>query len=99
MNNKAHTQREIIKKSHLRCEEYGVDKEQIFPSKILTGNEVSSHLALNAYLLREASPFMEIIYNTVKESGFFILLTDNEGCILKAVGDPEIIQEDRKSVV
>ncbi|MFN3556871.1 MAG: sigma-54-dependent Fis family transcriptional regulator [Bacteroidales bacterium] len=96
MNNKAHIQREIIKKSHQRCEEYGVNKEQVFPSKILTGKEVSSHLARNEYLLQLASPFMEIIYETVANSGFFILLTDNEGCILKAVGDPEIIAESER---
>lgn len=89
-------QREIIKKSHQRCEEYGVNKEQIFPSRILKGNEVSSHLARNEYLLRVAAPFMEIIHETVSDSGFFILLTDNEGCILRSVGDPDIIAESEK---
>lgn len=90
------TQREIIKKSHERCKEYGVNKEQVFPSKILTGDEVNSHLASNEYLLRLASPFMDIIYECVTNSGFFILLTDSEGCILRAVGDPEIIAESEK---
>ena len=96
MSNKANIQREIIKKSHQRCEEYGVNKEQIFPSKILKGNEVSTHLARNEYLLRVAAPFMEIIYEAVSNSGFFILLTDNEGCIIHSVGDPEIIAESEK---
>ena len=96
MKTKDNIQREIIKKSHQRCEEYGVDKEQIFPSRILTGNEVSSHLARNEFLLQVASPFMDIVYETVTNSGFFILLTDNEGCILKAVGDPGIIAESEK---
>ena len=96
MSNKANIQREIIKKSHQRCEEYGVNKEQIFPTKILKGNEVSSHLARNEYLLRVAAPFMEIIHETLTNSGFFILLTDNEGCILRSVGDPEIIAESEK---
>ncbi|MFP4557608.1 MAG: sigma-54-dependent Fis family transcriptional regulator [Bacteroidales bacterium] len=89
-------QREIIKKSHQRCEEYGVDKEQVFPSIILKGNEVSTHLAQNEYLLRVASPFIDILYDAVANSGFFILLTDNEGCILRSVGDTEIIQESEK---
>ena len=95
MKGKAHTQtqREIIKKSHQRCEEYGLNKEQIFPTKILKGNEVSEHLARNQYLLKVAISFMDIIYESVANSGFFILLTDQEGCILKAVGDPEIIEE------
>jgi sigma-54 dependent transcriptional regulator, acetoin dehydrogenase operon transcriptional activator AcoR len=96
MTDKANTQREIIKKSHKRCEEYGVDKEQVYPGKILTGNEVQTHLASNEYLLKIAIPFMEIIYESVANSGFFILLTDREGCILKAVGDPEIIAESER---
>ncbi len=96
MTDKASTQREIIKKSHQRCKEYGVNKEQIFPSKILTGNEVSTNLVRNEYLLEIATPFMEIIHESVADSGFFILLTDNEGCILRAVGDPEIIAESEK---
>ena len=96
MTSKVNTQREIIKKSHQRCEEYGVNKEQIFPSKILKGNEVHTHLARNEYLLKVAIPFMEIIYESVANSGFFILLTDNEGCILRAVGDPEIIAESER---
>jgi sigma-54 dependent transcriptional regulator, acetoin dehydrogenase operon transcriptional activator AcoR len=91
--NKTHTQREIIKKSHQRCEEYGVNKEQVFPSKILKGEEVSSHLARNEYLLDIAVPFMDIIYEAVKDSGFFILLTDEEGCILRSVGDEKTIKE------
>lgn len=98
MKGKAHTQtqREIIKKSHQRCEEYGLNKEQIFPTKILKGNEVSEHLTRNQYLLKVAIPFMDIIYESVANSGFFILLTDQEGCILKAVGDPEIIEESER---
>lgn len=96
MNNKNERKREIIKKSHQRCEEYGVNKEQIFPSIILKGNEVSSHLLLNEYLLKIASPFIDIIYDAVANSGFIILLTDNKGCILRSVGDPDIIAESEK---
>ncbi len=96
MADKSVTQREIIKKSHQRCEEYGVNKEQIFPSRILKGNEVSTKLARNEFLLRTASPFIDIIFESVTNSGFFILLTDNEGCILKSVGDPDIIGQSEK---
>ncbi len=96
MTEQDHNQREIIKKSHERCKEYGVNKEQVFPSKILRGDEVNSHLERNEYLLRMASPFIDIIYDSVANSGFFILLTDNEGCILRAVGDPDIIAESER---
>jgi len=96
MASKEIKQREIIKKSHQRCEEYGVNKEQVFPSIILKGDEVSDHLAQNDYLLRVASPFIDILYDAVTNSGFFILLTDNEGCILRSVGYSEIIEESEK---
>lgn len=96
MSEQVHNPREIIKKSHERCKEYGVNKEQIFPSKILRGDEVNSHLMHNRYLIRLASPFIDIIRDTVANSGFFILLTDKEGCILRAVGDPDIITESER---
>lgn len=96
MNNKNATKKEIIRKSHQRCEKYGVNKEQVFPSIILKDNEVSNHLLRNEYLLKIASPFIDIIYDAVANSGFFILLTDNKGCILRSVGDSDIIAESEK---
>jgi len=96
MNTKNNIQKEIIKKSHQRSEEYGIKKNQVFPSKILKGNEVSSNLVLNEYLLRIANPFIGILYKIVANSGFFILLTDHEGCIISSVGDPEIIIESER---
>ncbi len=96
MNTKSNTKQEIIKKSHQRSEEYGINKNQVFPGKILKGKEVSSNLLLNEYLLRIANPFIDILYKIVADSGFFILLTDDEGCIINSVGDPEIITESEK---
>lgn len=96
MKTKATIQKEIIEKSHQRCEEYGVSKAQLFPNRILKGSEVSSNLERNEYLLKIATPFLGIIYETVANSGFFILLTDNEGCIIRSVGDAEIIAESER---
>lgn len=83
---------EIIKESHERCIEYGVEKERIQPKKILRGNEVSENINNNWDLLRVASPFMELLYNFLEDSGFFIILTDREGCILNLVGDKEVVK-------
>ncbi|MBE9468415.1 MAG: sigma 54-interacting transcriptional regulator [Bacteroidetes bacterium] len=96
MNSKINIQKNIIKKSHKRSEEYGIRKNQVFPSKILKGKEVSSNLVINEYLLRIANPFIGIIYKIVANSGFFILLTDYEGCIISSVGDSEIITESER---
>jgi PAS domain S-box-containing protein len=87
---------EIIKESHERCIEYGVEKERIQPKKILRGNEVSENINNNRDLLRVASPFMELLYNFLEDSGFFIILTDKEGCILNLVGDKEVVQASQE---
>jgi sigma-54 dependent transcriptional regulator, acetoin dehydrogenase operon transcriptional activator AcoR len=83
---------EIIKESHERCIEYGVEKERILPKKILTGSQVSENINNNKELLRVAAPFMELLYNFVEDSGFFIILTDREGCILNLLGDKKVVK-------
>lgn len=83
---------EIIKKSHERCIEYGVEKERILPKKILKGKEVSENIYNNRELLEVATPFMDILYQFVEDSGFFIILTDKEGCILNLIGDKEVVR-------
>lgn len=83
---------EIIKKSHERCIEYGIEKERVSPKKILIGQQVSENIDRNKDLIRVAEPFMNILYNFLEGSGFFIILTDKEGCILNLVGDKEVIK-------
>ncbi len=90
MNDKQ-AQAEMIKRSHKRCEEFGVDRSRVFSSRILKGEALNQRLAENEYLLNIAAPFMDILYEAVANSGFFILLTDNEGCILRSKGDPDTI--------
>lgn len=87
---------EIIKKSHERSIEYGVEKERIYPNKILKGKDVSCHIRQNKELIRIASPFMKIIYDFLRGSGFFIVLTDKEGCVLGIIGDQDIVSAAKK---
>lgn len=87
---------EIIKKSHERCIEYGVEKERVLPKKILKGKEVSENINNNKDLIRVAAPFMDILYNFLEGSGFFIILTDKEGCILSLVGDENVLTASRE---
>jgi sigma-54 dependent transcriptional regulator, acetoin dehydrogenase operon transcriptional activator AcoR len=82
---------EIIKKSHERCIEYGVEKERVLSQKILTGKEVSENIQNNKDLIRVAAPFMDSLYNFLEGSGFFIILTDKEGCILNLIGDQDVM--------
>ena len=90
MNIKTH-QKQVISRSHERSLRLGVEVERVFPSKVLAGKALKDKLAENARLLDIAAPFMDILYEAVANSGFFILLTDQEGYILRSKGDPEAI--------
>jgi transcriptional regulator with PAS, ATPase and Fis domain len=87
---------EIIKKSHERSIKYGVEKERLYPNKILKGKDVSSHIRQSKELIRIASPFMKIIYDFLRGSGFFIVLTDKDGCILGIIGDQDMVVAAKK---
>lgn len=63
----AHNHDEIIKKSHKRCIDYGVEKERIFPITILKGKEFNLILEKNNDLIKIARPFMEILYDFLKD--------------------------------
>ncbi|EJO5347342.1 sigma 54-interacting transcriptional regulator [Clostridium botulinum] len=81
----------IIKKSHERSVYFGIEENRVFPKKILKGKEITNNIEKNKNFLKVASPFIEILYDFLKGSGFFIILTDKEGCILKIIGDKEVM--------
>ncbi len=84
-------QKQIISQSHDRCRVMGVETERVFPSMTFAGKALEEKLQENQALLDIAAPFMDILYEAVANSGFFILLTDNDGYILRAKGDPDAI--------
>ena len=83
--------KDYIARSHVRCENYQVNKGMLYSSKIYEGDELKLRLRNNSRLMETATPFMEHLYNFVKGSDFFAILTDNEGCILKVIGDLKIL--------
>ncbi|MBE9467871.1 MAG: sigma-54-dependent Fis family transcriptional regulator [Bacteroidetes bacterium] len=90
INEKEH--KNIINSSHQRSEIYGVEKKRIYSKKILTENELSSIKIKKQRLIEFADPFIDSLYEILKESGFIILLTDEQGCILKIQGNKQIIR-------
>jgi PAS domain S-box len=83
---------EIIKKSYERSIRYGVQKEQILPKRVLSGEEILLNIKKNSTLIKTASTFIDIIYGFLTGSGFFIVLTDGSGCILSIKGDEDILK-------
>jgi PAS domain S-box-containing protein len=82
-----------IAKSHDRCAEYGISENLVYSRKVLDEAELQKKFAANRNLVLTASPYMDQLINFVKGSGFFALLTDNEGCILNAIGEEKILSE------
>lgn len=87
---------EIIKKSHERSEQYGVEKGRMFPTKILKGEEASNNIRQNEELIRTSGTFIKSLYDFLRDSGFVIVLTDRDGCILSIIGDDEILKAAKK---
>jgi PAS domain S-box-containing protein len=88
--------REIIKRSHERSIQYGVEKDRPGPKQILKGNELADVLEENEALIQIAKPFMEILYDMLRGSGFSIYLTDRFGVVLTIIGDDDILEAQTK---
>ncbi|MEL7654713.1 MAG: GAF domain-containing protein, partial [Bacillota bacterium] len=88
--------KEIIKRSHERSIQYGVEKDRPGPNRILKGKELAAVLEENEGLVQIAKPFMEILYDVLRGSGFSIYLTDQFGVVLTIIGDDDILEAQTK---
>ena len=92
MNYKKSLHSEIIKKSHIRSLTYGIEKDRVVSKKILRGRDCVMNIRKNEKLIKAAVPMMNILQEILQGSGFFIVLTDEEGCILNTIGDSDILR-------
>lgn len=90
---KCNKSKNYITESHKRCLEYGIAKDMLFSKKIIEGEELQNRFTEKNELIITAEPFINEMYNFVKGSNFFVILTDEEGCILNVVGDEAILTE------
>jgi len=86
-------EKDYIVKSHDRCIEMGVKLNQIFSKKIISSEELCQRLEGESELILAAEPFMNQLYDFVKGSNFFSILTDRNGCILSLIGDEAILEQ------
>lgn len=84
--------KDYIERSHQRSIRFGVDYNRIYSTKILQGDELQKKLEQNSDLIVTTEPFMNQLYNFVKGSCFFAILTDEEGCILNLIGDEDVLE-------
>ena len=86
---------DVIKKSHLRSLEKGIAKDLLFPQKMLYGNDLQALFHRKSLLINTSTPFMRNLRQLVEGSGFVIILTDEQGCILQIDGDSDILHNAR----
>lgn len=83
----------FISASHDRCSNYKIKATQKYSKRILSEKEFFSKTEENRELILAAVPIMNKIYDFVKGSNFFLILTDKDGCILNVIGDEDILSE------
>ena len=84
--------KDAIRRSRARSEAYGITENLIYSRMILEGVALTECILKNRELVVAAEPFMNQLYDFVRGSEFFAILTDAEGCILSIVGDDEILK-------
>ncbi|MRR06445.1 MAG: sigma-54-dependent Fis family transcriptional regulator [Deltaproteobacteria bacterium] len=90
-----HKLRPEIAHSWQRCRNFKVDPYGRQDLDI-DGSELKDVLQASQHLIKIARPFIHNLYGFVKGSGFQVVLADNDGLIVEAVGDPEIIKKTRQ---
>ncbi|MDF2881237.1 MAG: sigma-54-dependent Fis family transcriptional regulator [Clostridiaceae bacterium] len=84
---------DIISRSHKRCIDYKIEKERVFPTRTFYGKEFYGIINENRQIIKIARPFMEILYDFLKGSGFSLYLTESEGIVLTMIGDKDILYD------
>lgn len=92
-NRIAISNKDCIKASHARCECDNLDRDLKFSNMIMEGAALQEVLERKRELIELSMPFIEHLYNIVKGSNFFTILTDENGCILNVIGDEKILEE------
>jgi transcriptional regulator of acetoin/glycerol metabolism len=90
-----HKLRPEVAHSWQRCRNFKVDPygQQDLDIK---GSELKDVLHASQHLIKIARPFIHNLYGFVKGSGFQVVLADNDGLIVEAIGDPEIIKKTKQ---
>lgn len=74
---------------------YFINKEAISISK----KELEDRIKARKLFYKTAIPIMENLYNFVANSGFMIILSDEEGYVLKIIGDTDIVEFAKKNLL
>lgn len=78
---------EAIARSWRRCMVKGVDEQAPVEDQIITAQELTQRLEKNRLLLTHAEPEMLTLSEQIAHTRSLVILTDNEGVILRTMGE------------
>ncbi|AMO39057.1 sigma-54-dependent Fis family transcriptional regulator [Thauera humireducens] len=80
-----------VMRSWQRCRKNGLDERDMRRVDNATRSEFSMARERNGRLLSHASGVMEHLYEQIRSSGSLVVLSDAQGMILHAIGDPGFV--------
>ena len=85
--------RELIRESFKRSEGYDINSNITAPNTVCSEDEINSLLQKNNDLIQLSLPFIKRLYKFIQGTGFMMILTDRNGCVLSIKGDDLITEE------
>ena len=86
----ANSLRQGIKDSWIRCRTRGIDPYDGSSPTVLSESEFAALLSKKKGLIEIAIPFMKGLYEVICNSGFAVVLTDEQGFILEIISTPDL---------
>lgn len=86
----------MVLKSWIRSARYGVDPFQTIGKEVLPDIELCSLRERKKGLIQISLPLMNHLYSLVEGSGFLVILCDENGYLLRAIGDNEPLERAKK---
>lgn len=90
------SKKSIINRSHERSKKFGVEPDRIFPRHIIKGADLKHQLELSNELMHVSEPIIDQLLSSVKDTGFIIVLTDAQGCILIIKGGEKTLEATKE---
>lgn len=90
---------EAIARSWRRCMVKGVDEQAPVEDQIITAQELAQRVEKNRLLLTHAEPEMLTLSEQIAHTRSLVILTDNEGIILRTMGEGVDENEIRASLL
>lgn len=88
--------RNVVYDSWKRCRSLGINPYSKSVSRILIETDFNNTLKYNKKFIEISTPYMNNLYEFVRDSGFVISLINCEGIILKIIGDASLKDKLKK---